>query len=90
MTTHEHLHHRAAEPAELRRLLAALGFDACIEHAPTDPNAELAGLAAATLAVAQWHLHALPEYADTVDLVYHNMRHHLGFPRCTCGSRNDR
>jgi hypothetical protein len=68
--------------------LRKLGVEPCVEHAPGDPEQQAAGLLGALLAAAQWHMQATG-HRDQVDVSYHLMRAHLGFPPCTCGSRLD-
>jgi hypothetical protein len=74
---------------QLRDALDMLGVAVCVEHAPSDPDEEAAGLLGAMLAAVQWQVQAVPEHAGTVDLAYHELRGHLGFPVCRCGSLND-
>lgn len=74
---------------ELRRMLADLGVEVCMEHAPGEPERDVAGLLAGLMAAVQWHLQGRDAQADQVDLSYHVMRSHLGFPACSCGSPYD-
>lgn len=83
-----------AKPAvsveQLRSALTMLGIDPCADHAPDDPEQEAAGLLAALLAGTQWHIQTSAEqHGEQIDLSYHLMRTHLGFPPCRCGSPYD-
>lgn len=86
----DHLVRPTLNVEQLRTALATLGIDPCADHAPDDPEQEIAGLLAAMLAGIQWHIQeSAQQYGEQIDVSYHLMRAHLGFPPCRCGSPND-
>lgn len=82
----EHYHVDTPTVEQVDHALRLLGYQPCEEHAPADPAERRAGLLATILVLAQYHISQTPvEQAETVDRVYHNMRHHVLPEPCPCG-----